>query len=128
MKELKVLALAGNKLTRLPDLTNLSNSLEELYLEENQILVVDGITPMLALKILNLASNRLTTFPDLRNSSSTLEELYLYNDNITSYPQELLKPLVALKLLHLGDASGEQFVTLPNVCVMGSARTRLTIK
>ncbi len=124
MKALQVLAIGSNKLTRLPDLTNISNTLEELYLENNQIIVVDGIPPMSVLKILKLSENRLTEFPDLRNAGSTLQELNLFENNITSFAEPLLRPMVALEILHLG----AEYVMFPNVCAMGSSEKPLIIQ
>jgi len=127
LKMLQVLALGANKLTRLPDLTNISGSLEELYLEDNQIFVVDGIARMLVLRILTLTSNRLTEFPDLDAAGSVLQELDLVNNSIKNIPNRVLKPLVALKRLHLGNRNDEQFPVLPNICAMGRNRMSLAI-
>jgi len=128
MKMLRILALGGNKLTRVPDLTNVSSTLEELYLEDNHIFVVDGLPPLLVLRILTLESNRLREFPDLRNAGSTLVELNLCNNSLKSFPHNLLKPLVALDELHLGEDNRDRFVLLPNVCTMARTKKPLTIK
>ena len=100
MKLFQVQATAANKLTRLHDLSNISNTHVELYLEKNQILV-DGIPPKSVLKILNLTGNDLIEYPDLRNAGSTTQEVSLFENKLTSFPEALLRPLLTLEILYV---------------------------
>ena len=127
MKILRSLTLGRNKLTRIPDLTNINSKLEYLYLGFNRILAVDGIPSRSKLRLIELRYNRLVEFPDLRNASSTLETLGLFNNEIRSIRTDLLSPLVALKRLRMGGSVDEQIIRLPNICAMGRTRKSLTI-
>ena len=126
MSVLRVLGLSGNSFQFLPDLSNVSGSLEQLYIANNNIHAIDGIPQMTTLNILNLKNNNLTNFPDVRNAGGCLTYLILSGNDITTIPDDLIAPLVELKKLALGTSNGEP-VTLPNVCTIGRNVDALTI-
>ena len=79
MKILRTLALGGNKLTRIPDLTNISSTLEYLYPGFNCILAVEGILSISKLRLIVLRYNRLVGFPDLRLISKSGAFVFTYS-------------------------------------------------
>lgn len=112
-KNLKVLDLAGNKITNLDD-----NSFEDLHIEELSLGLdenfdlekgFNSIKSLQDLKTLHLDNTPFERFPTDLSSVKNIEYLSLKNDHFSKFPQGIIT-LPNLKTL---DLSGNDFEDLP---------------
>lgn len=109
-KELKVLALDGNKLSSIGKGIGLMRHLEKLHLRGNNIssLPDEGVPSASnsSLGMFSLSSNKLSSIPlSLVNVGATLKELYLNGNEIEEFPEGLAEKLVVLTKLNLAHNS-----------------------
>jgi hypothetical protein len=67
------LILPSNALTTMPDLSNVSSTIQEVNLNGNNIVVIDYLPYMPMLRKFKITYNSLNTFPDLTNVAGLLE-------------------------------------------------------
>ena len=113
---LKVLSLRGNNLDKLPDnaFHNLKDSLEQLYLDKNQIIFVPGnaLNSLKKLKRLSLTANQIQLLQGKDVSGLvSLEELFLDSNFLSVVPNAALRGLPALKSVSF---SYNEFVKIRN--------------
>lgn len=105
-KEVRVLALDGNKLSSIGLGIGLMEHLEKLHLRGNALtsLPEEGVPSASnsSLGTISLSSNKLTSIPlSLINAGTTLKELYLNGNKIDQFPDGLAEKLVVLEKLNL---------------------------
>lgn len=83
LKNLDVLDLHENRLTKIENLNKLSN-VRVLNLSNNQLEVIENLTGMKSLVELNLRKNKIHTINDLSQLNS-LQKLYLSHNNIAKF-------------------------------------------
>ena len=125
MRSFDELDVSNNQLTTFPDLTNLS-VVRTLYLHSNQISSVPSLPRMSSLIKLTLHDNQLTTFPNLTNITAELRQLFVQDNEISTFPDELVQPLKALQTLEIGRRSGQP-IYLPNFCVIDTVVLPLSV-
>ncbi len=116
------LDLYENELEEFPNLTNLSESLEDLDLSKNKIAYVDPerLGGLASLRILNLMYNRLQSMPDILPTGETsLVQLSLGFNSLYEFP---LLPNLGRKLITVGVNKNyikrigkEHMMALPNL-------------
>ena len=85
----------------MPDLTNVSLTLKNLYLYRNpQLTKIDNIPRLVAIEKMYLIRNLIKKFPNLTNVSATLIEINLSYNEISWVKK--LPPMAALEILNLG--------------------------
>jgi hypothetical protein len=110
--DLKILYLTSNALNVFPDLSNISSTLEQLFLRNNDITVIKSIAPMSRLNTLGLKNNLLTHIPDLSNISTTLKALILTGNKIVVI--ESIATMLVLRKLKLNNNLLTQFPDVRN--------------
>ena len=99
---LRKLDLSYNQIRVIRGLDDLSGTLEELYLVENQIKKVEGLEKLTRLKCLELGGNQIRTIPtDAFATLGSLEQLWLGKNKINSLAGNLFRGLTSLKRLSL---------------------------
>ena len=119
---LKELYLGENALVEFPDLSNVTSSLEILFISNNDISRINYIPVMSALRILAVEGNSLSHLPDLTNVSETLQRLFLGNNNILEING--IAPMTNLKILNLRNNS---MTNCPDVRNAGGSLTNLIL-
>ena len=114
------LNLSHNALQYLPDLRNLSESLQYLYLDSNQIKTVNGEYLQLSLlSYLSMYKNELTAF-NIKSQLENLRTIHLTNNKLSQLPTiETILPNFGLLNLGQNDISGilscEYFDNIPHL-------------
>jgi len=99
---LRKLDLSYNQIRVIRGLDDLGGTLEELYLVENQIKKVEGLSKLTNLKLLELGGNQIRTIPaDSFQALGKLEQLWLGKNKISSLAGNLFSGLTKLKRLSL---------------------------
>jgi len=116
--------LNNNRMTRLPDLSNVRDRIYILTMSGNNISdIPDGTFPLLPVcSYLDLSRNGLTKFPDLSNVTN-LEYLYLSSNKIGSIPH--LPQMTSLLTLELND---NNLAELPDLTNLSSRLSHLELK
>ncbi|KAK2146672.1 hypothetical protein LSH36_590g02062 [Paralvinella palmiformis] len=116
--------LNNNRMTRLPDLSNVRDRIYILTMSGNNISdIPDGTFPLLPVcSYLDLSRNGLTKFPDLSNVTN-LEYLYLSSNKIGSIPH--LPQMTSLLTLELND---NNLTELPDLTNLSSRLSHLELK
>ena len=108
-KELRVLALDGNKLTQVGEGIGRLTYLEKLHLRQNELTSLPEGVPgrgNVNLTMVSLSSNKLSSFPaSLVDVGSSLKEVYLNGNEIQDFPMGLGKKLMGIKKLNLAHNS-----------------------
>ena len=95
-----ILNLNHNKLKELPN-TNDLQTLNELYLIDNEIQTIDQSKLHSQLRVLHLASNKISVFPEVGISYKELKELNLSNNGLSSLPSNVFSSLINLRKLYM---------------------------
>ena len=107
-RELKVLALDGNKLSSVGRGIGLMRELQKLSLRGNQLTALPEGVPNsknAVLSMINLSSNKLTSLPDSIMEVVTLKEMYFNANQLTSLPEGLADKLGGLTKFNLAHNS-----------------------
>ncbi|EQB62124.1 small gtp-binding protein [Vairimorpha apis BRL 01] len=100
IKNLKVLCLYNNRISKIPNEISKLENLDELLLSKNDISILPrALNKCKNLKKLYLSCNSITNFESICESK-TLELLYLFNNRITNIPNNVdkLENLITLDL------------------------------
>ena len=103
-RELKVLALDGNKLTSVGRGIGFMKYLEKLHLRGNALEALPEGVPSsrnTSLNLISLSSNKLTSLPDSLVEAVSLKELYLNQNQIDFLPEGLADKLWGIDKLNL---------------------------
>ena len=101
--QLEELHICANKLTDLPELNGIGDTLKFLALDSNDIVEIDQrqLKSIVNLEKLSLIDNKLLTFPNLTAIGRTLKVLHLYNNNIQKINPDFVVELATLQELGL---------------------------
>ncbi|KAK2140174.1 hypothetical protein LSH36_1456g00000 [Paralvinella palmiformis] len=117
---LYILTLQSADLSEIPDLSNISNVLQHLFLGGNNIKEIESFTPMTTLRTLELSKNLLTIFPNLTCISSCLWNLDLSKNNFETL--ENIPLMSKLRSLTLDD---NKLVAFPDLRNLSSSLEKL---
>lgn len=104
LKQLKILSLARNRIRKINNLDEVSNTLEELWLSYNLIDRLDGLQPCQNLRVLYIACNRIKTLEEVQRLSnlSNLAKLVLMGNPLYGdKPREEMAPYVFKRVQQL---------------------------
>ena len=122
---LQVLLLQGNQITSIPaHVLDSMSALQELNLASNQLTIIndEDFTGLVSLKNLSLSKNKLTIVPNLNGVGKTLQKLLLSGNNITSFLGNSLRNMSALTDL---DLANNHLTILPDLSNLGRLLTYL---
>lgn len=107
-KDVKVLALDGNKLRSVGKGLGKLKELDKLHLRGNELMTLPEGVPgseNVSLTMLSLSSNQLKSLPTSLVECTTLKELYLNGNQIEELPNCMAEKLVGLKKFNLAHNS-----------------------
>jgi len=128
---LTVLNLSDNKITKVPDLSNL-HSLVTLNLSKNKITEIpESVNKLVNLKVLDVSNNALTSFPENTVNLSLLTDLDLSSNAIEGKLPDSIGSFGGLKILKmsnnkLSDSIPESIATLKTLIELDLSNNELT--
>ena len=124
LPQLNILDIVACKLSSMPPIADIKDTLIDLSLHENQISFVphDYFTGCRKLRTLSLAGNLLTEFPDVTDLASTLFALRLTHNAIVNFPSWMLQ--VSMAQLEELALFGNQIEAFPPMILCRQLRLR----